>query len=139
AGFPLAERRDGLHSVHPGHPEVHEHHVDARADGPLHCLPSVGRLADDLDVPLLRECAAQPVADDWVVVSKQDLDHFASTVMDGTLAQIAVPSPGVLSMSRLPPTLRTRCRMLLSPKPRPVLPCMPFPSSRMSSSTMSPR
>src|SRR5699024_4887001 len=103
---PLTQLGDGTYPGHPGHAQVHQHHVDLSAVHEVeHFLPVRG-LGDDLDAVLGREGPAQAVPHHRVVVGDQQPDHGPASGPDpgttGTLALTAVPLPASLSISTLP-------------------------------------
>ncbi len=130
---PVAQLADRGDAVAAGHPQVHQHHLRPAGDGERDRLDAGGRLAQHLELGVAGEDPAQPVAHDRVVVGDQQRDHAGTA---GTLAEIAVPSPGVDSTASAPPTPCTRWRMPVSPKP-PRVGSKPTPSSRTSSVTRS--
>ena len=107
------ELADGAHAVGAGHPQIHQHDVRTAGERQRDGLAPVGRLAQHLELRVAGEDAAQAVADDGVVVDDQQADDHAGTA--GTLAEIAVPSPGADSTASSPPTPVTRWRMPVSP------------------------
>ena len=86
-------------------------------------LVPVRRLADDVEVGIAGEHAAEAVADDRMVVDDQQPDraHEAGAdepaAMAGTRADSAVPPPGSDSIASEPATRATRWRIPLRPKP----------------------
>src|SRR6185437_10103503 len=65
----------GLQAVHPGHPDIHQHHVGALAEGQVDRLGPVGGLADDLEVVGGVNEHVESGADQRLVVGEQDADH----------------------------------------------------------------
>ena len=64
----------GLNAVLVGHADVEQNHVGVKLLDEAQRLPSVGRLADDLDLRVGSEQGPQASSDDAVVVSDQDAD-----------------------------------------------------------------
>ena len=112
--MPLGQPTDGGRAVDTGHPEVHQDHVRTQAARELDRLGAVGRLADDLELGVAREHAAQAVADDRVVVDDEEPDRrhdrptMPGATIAGTRAEIAVPPPGSDSIASVPATRLTR-------------------------------
>jgi hypothetical protein len=118
------QQPDRLDAAHPRHPQIHQHHVHAERDRPVHRQRAVPGLPRDGEVRVALEDSAQAVAYDGVVVGDEQRDGHASfsttratpvSGATGTCALIAVPSPGALSTASAPPTSRSLRRMAVSP------------------------
>jgi hypothetical protein len=144
----LGQLVDRARTVDLGHPEVHEDDVGPEPLGRNHRLAAVGRLADDLELRIAVEDAAEAVADDRVIVDDEQADRWhgrhqgAWTPIAGTRADTAVPPPGSDSIASVPATRLIRCRIAVSPTRRSPAPDLgdlePMPSSRTSRVTTSP-
>ena len=64
----------GIQTVQTRHGEIEDRDVGVGGLGQRHRLPSVGRLAHDLE-PLVLEHRFQPLTYDLVVIREQDLDR----------------------------------------------------------------
>ena len=72
-----AQQLGGGETVHPGHPDVHQHDVGLVLGHRVCDLAAVRRLADDHDLLDAREQHRQPRADERVVVDDQHSDLLA--------------------------------------------------------------
>ena len=95
-------------------------------------LGAVGGLADDVEVGIAGEHAAEAVADHRMVVDDHQPDraHGAGAADEpaaiaGTRADSAVPPPGSDSIASDPATRATRWRMPLRPNPDGLAPHRP--------------
>src|SRR4029079_5520578 len=145
----LGQLADRAGTVDLGHPEVHEDDVRPEPLGGGHRLAAIGRLADDLELRVAVEDAAEAVADDRVIVDDEQADRWhwrgqgAWTPIAGTRADTAVPPPRSDSIASVPATRLIRWRIAVNPNPsldraRPSETSNPTPSSRTSRVTTSP-
>jgi hypothetical protein len=67
----FAQPGDGIDAPHPRHPQVHEDDIDLELLGLPYGFGTIAGFADDLEVGIVGEYAAQPVPHDRVVVDDQ--------------------------------------------------------------------
>src|SRR5699024_545222 len=83
----------GLHTAHPWHPNVHEHHVRVHGLLEFQCGVAVVGLTDDLDPRLGLEDHPKAHADHLLVVDQHNAyRHFPSSI--GNVADTSNPPPG---------------------------------------------
>ena len=123
----------GFQAVHPGHPDVHQHHVGALAAGQVDRLRAVGGLAHHLEVVGRVDQHVEPGADQRLVVGEQDPDHgaclppgrgrrlwsAAGLVGEGQPGGDPEAAAGPGPASTAPPTAAARSRIPASPCPPP--------------------
>ena len=86
---------------------------------------AVGRLADDLDVRLVREDHPEAGADELLVVDEEDADRHRQAPADGAVGRRSAGGretrnpPGTGPASKRPPNTATRSRIPIRPRPRP--------------------
>ena len=106
------EGSDRAHAVHTGHPQVHQDYIGTQRPSATDRLGAISRLGDDVELPLAREHATQPIAHDRVVIDDHHPDRGAHCVSPiataGIAALIAVPALGSDSTSSVPATPWTR-------------------------------
>ena len=106
----MDELLDGGCAIDPGHVQVHQDDVGIELLCEAHGIGAVAGLADDCEVLVALEHAAQPVTNDRVVVDDQDsggthaLAPLGGEAIAGTRAEIAVPPPGSDSIDNVPAT-----------------------------------
>ena len=80
----------GVQPVHLGHRHVHDDHVRVGLLDQRHRVQAVAGLAGDLQVGVVLEDAAEPLADQRVVVDQDDADghgqSYIATIADCTIA-----------------------------------------------------
>src|SRR6266511_577562 len=94
--FPQAP--GGLRTVHPLHPNVHEHHVGPGLSDGIERLPPILALPHDLEAVSGPQDAGQPGAHEGLVVHQQDPDHGA-TPSGAAFGSLAGSTPVVRSGS----------------------------------------
>jgi hypothetical protein len=69
-----ADRTRGVEPVHPGHADVHQHHIGPDAPRLGERLRTVTDLADHLDAGFVGEQRSEPTAHEFLVVGEQHAD-----------------------------------------------------------------
>src|SRR5262249_3762216 len=143
---------DGRRAFNAGHPQVHEDDVRPQGRRQRQRGFAIARLTDHLELGGPGKHPAQAVPNHRMIVHDEQADghHAAASslarggpdmpgvpdegasgsgpgtsscaTMAGTRAEIAVPPPGSDSMTSVPATRFTRCRMAVRPKPVPFPP-----------------
>src|SRR5689334_7323434 len=114
----LAQQRD---STAPGHGEIQQDDVAGQLTNSGQKLISVGRLANNFEIRLIREHLLQPFAEDRMVVGYKQPNHGAAAaaslaIDSGSRTEMRVPRPGALSISIDPPSICARSLMPTRPK-----------------------
>ena len=109
------EPTGGLDAVESRHPDVHQHHVGAKAARGLDRRQPVFRFADHLDVRLGLEDHAKAGAHQRLVVDDQNADRHQAAGLTGSRATTANPPPGRGPALKAPPKSATRSRMPMIP------------------------
>ena len=131
-GADVVGRGDAVEVVVGRHPDVGDDDVGAVGVDRRAQRVGVADGVDDVDLAGLDEQPAGALADEVVVLGKDDGDHvLAPLVTAGRWQRTTVPPAGPAATSMVPPMAATRSPMLVRPLPRR-WPSIPTPSSTTS-------
>ena len=113
----MPERADRFQPIEAGHVDVEDGDVGLQAGQLPQRLISVGRFANDLEARVVPDDIAQPVTEERMIIHDQHC-HFLFHIFgmeNGTSTVKIVPPPGLESITRAAPRMRTRSAIPLSP------------------------